>query len=159
MIGCSHQMPENLEINKIEKEAVFFEPTENDYKDLARKWLSARKLVLEEYDYELSQSEKDLVYIQKAIDDELIDFQNDYALECFGVAFGRVLAKNIDGLDWWVVEDEFGRDIIIRYKETSLRFNVIAMLGKRLSKGYKADVIWFYNKTIESLNELKDKAD
>ncbi len=152
-------MLENPEINKKEKEAVFFEPSDNDYKDLAQKWLSARKLVLEEYDYKLSQYEMDLVYIQKAIDDVLIDFQNDYALECLGVAFGRVLAKNIEGLDWWVVEDEFGRDIIMRYKETSLWFNVIAMLGKRLSKGSKTDVKWFYNKTKDSLNELKDKAD
>ena len=118
-------MSENPETNKNEKQAVFFEPTENDYQDLARKWVSARNLIFEKYDYELNQSEMDLDYIQKAIDDQLIDFQNDYALECLGVAFGRVFAKNINGLDWWVVEDEFDRDIIMRYKKRRLGFNVI----------------------------------
>ena len=152
-------MSENPETNKNEKQAVFFEPTENDYQDLARKWVSARNLIFEKYDYELNQSEMDLDYIQKAIDDQLIDFQNDYALECLGVAFGRVFAKNINGLDWWVVEDEFDRDIIMRYKETSLRFNVIYMLGKRLSEGSEVDVKWFYNKTLGQFNELKDTVD
>jgi hypothetical protein len=152
-------MSEKSEMNKNEKRIVFYEPTENDYQDLARKWLSARNLVFEEYDYELNQSEMDLDYIQKVIDDQLIDFQNDYALECLGVAFGRVFAKNIDGLDWWVVEDEFGRDIIMRYKKTSLRFNIIYMLGKRLSEGSNVDVNWFYNETLAQLSELKDKVD
>lgn len=152
-------MSKNPEIDKKEKQTAFFEPTDMDYQDLARKWLSAKNLIFKEYNYELNQSEMDLEYIQKAIDDELIDFQNDYALECLGVAFGRVFAKNIDGLDWWVVEDEFGRDIIMRYKKTSLRFNVIYMLGKRLSKGSKADVRWFYNRTLARLNELKHKVD
>ena len=152
-------MSEESELNKNEKKAVFFEPTENEYQDLARKWLSAKNLIVEEYDYELNQSEQDLLYIQKAINDELIDFQNDHALDCLGVAFGRVIAKNSDVLDWWVVEDEFGRDIIMRYKETSLRFNVINRLGKRLSEGSKVDVNWFYNKILTQLSELKDKVE
>lgn len=152
-------MSEKSEISKNVKQTVFFEPTDNEYKDLARKWLSVRTLIFEEYNYELNQSETDLDYIQRAIDVELIDFKNNYALECLGVAFGRVFAKNIDGLDWWVVEDEFGREIIMRYKETSLRINVIYMLGKRLSKGVNVDVKWFYNKTLAEVNELKDNLD
>ncbi len=93
-------MSEKSEMNKNEKQAIFLEPTENDYQDLARHWLSAKNLIFEEYDYELNQSEMDLYYIQKAIDDQLVDFQNDFALECLGVAFGRVFAKNIGELDW-----------------------------------------------------------
>ncbi len=137
----------------------FSEPTKDDYRDLAKRWVSISNLVKEEYGYEICQSLKDLEYIQKVIDDELIDFQNWYALECLGVVFGRVLANNNEDLDWWVVEDSYGRNLIIRYLDTSLQFGVMQMLGKRLSEGSKVDVMWFYNRILNELDELKDKVD
>jgi len=82
-------------------EAIFSAPSKEDYTDLGEKWLSMQDLVQDEYGYELCQSFDDLDYLQKVIDDELIDFKNWYALECLGVAFGRVIAKNNETLDWW----------------------------------------------------------
>lgn len=135
----------------------FSVPTDRDYDELARKWVSAENLIREEYGYELDQSEEDLTHLQKVIDDELIDFQNAYALECLGVVLGRALAHNVPGLDWWIVEDDYRRDPIMRYGQTSLQWNVMYLLGKRLSRGESVDVRAMYSRIIEKTEELKDK--
>lgn len=59
-----------------------------------------QKLIEEEYGYEICQSLEDLEYLQKVIDDELIDFKDWYSLECLGVVLGRVIAKNNANIDW-----------------------------------------------------------
>jgi Domain of unknown function (DUF3806) len=98
--------------------AEFFEPSDDDYTALAKRWLSISNLVKEDYGYELDQSLDDLGYLQKVIDDSSIDAQNRYATECLGIAFGRVLASNEEGMDWWAVVDDYGRGLVIRYKHT-----------------------------------------
>ena len=113
-------------------EQTFTEPSEEDYTHLARMWISAKNLIEEEYSYTITQSEDDLQYLQKIIDDDLLGNQNEYGYHCLGTAFGRILAKNIEGLDWWAVEDDYGRDIVIRYRETSLIFNVIPLIWRRV---------------------------
>lgn len=140
-------------------EAIFSEPSKNDYDELARRWISIGNLIREEYGYEICQKLTDLVYIQKVIDDDLIDFQNWYSLECLGVVLGRVLAKNVEGLDWWTVEDSFGRSLVIRYLESSLQIGVLQMLGKRLCDGDEVDVKWFYNWIISRVDELRNEVD
>lgn len=139
--------------------AVFFEPQPEDTKELASRWVSINNLIKEEYEYELNQSLDDLNYCQKVIDNHLIDLNNGYAVECIGVAFGRVLANNNPDLDWWIVEDEFGRDTTIRYKNTSLRFNVIHMIKKRLMEGVMVNLNDMYRWIMNSLHELKDEVD
>lgn len=145
--------------NKGENKTVFYEPQQEDIRELALRWVSISNLIKEKYEYELNQSSNDLNYCQRVIDDNLIDFNNGYAVECIGVAFGRVLANNIPDLDWWIIEDEFGRDLTIRYKNTSLRFNVIHMVKRRLMEGIMVNLNDMYKWIIDTLNELKDKVD
>ena len=118
-----------------------------------------QKLIEEEYGYELCQSLEDLEYLQKVIDDELIDFKDWYSLECLGVVLGRVIAKNNANIDWWTVEDSYGRDVVLRYKESTLRFAIKHILGKRLYKGVAVDVKWFHDKILSDFEEIKTKAD
>ena len=91
--------------------ATFFEPSDEDYTSLAQRWLSISHLIKEDYGYELNQSMEDLAYLQKVIDDGSIEVRNRYATECLGLAFGRIIANNEEGMDWWAVEDDYGRDI------------------------------------------------
>ena len=139
--------------------AKFFEPSNDDYTALAKRWLSISNLVKEDYGYELNQSINDLEYLQKVIDDGSIDAQNRYATECLGVAFGRVLASNEEGMDWWVVVDDFGRDIVIRYKDTTLQLDAMHMIGKRVEDGVQVDVRELYDGLMERVKEVKDEID
>ena len=135
--------------------STFSVPNDNDYQELGSRWVSARNLIQDEYGYEICQSLEDIGYLQRVIDDELIDFQNAYALECLDVVLGRVLAHNVDGLDWWIVDDEYGRDSVIRYGETTLQFNVLHLLGKRLSSGESVDAKSMYQWVVDKTEELK----
>ena len=139
--------------------AEFFEPSDDDYTALAKRWLSISNLVKEDYGYELNQSIGDLEYLQKVIDDDLIDAQNRYATESLGVAFGRVLASNETGMDWWVVVDDFGRDIVIRYKDTTLQLDAMHMIGKRLEDGVRVNVRELYDGLMEKVHEVKNEVD
>ncbi len=98
-------------------------------------------------------------YLQKVIDGGSIDVQDRYATECLGVAFGRVLASNAEGMDWWVVVDDYGRDIVIRYKHTSLQIDALHLLGKRLEDGIPVDVQELYDSLMDTLSDLKDEVD
>lgn len=139
--------------------AEFFEPTKEDYIALAERWRDISGLVRDDYGYELNQSRDDLQYLQRVINDETIDPNNGYATECLGVAFGRVMASNEEGLDWWVVVDQYGREIVIRYRETSIQLDALHLIGKRLEDGEQVDVGALYDGIMTMVNEIKSKGD
>ena len=121
--------------------------------------MSIFNLTKEDYGYKLNQSVDDLAFLQRVIDDGLIDGQNKFATECLGVAFGRVLAANEVGVDWWVVVDDYGRGIVIRYKHTSLQIDAIQMIGKRLEDHMGVDVREFYDSLMDIVTEIGDEVD
>lgn len=53
---------------------------------------------------------------------------------------GRVLARNEDGMDWWVKVDDDGRDLVTRYEKTSLQISARDFLTKHLEGGEPVDV-------------------
>lgn len=138
---------------------VFTAPEESDYGWLADHWVRAQSLIKDEWGYELNQSLDDLHYLQRVIDQELIDFGAEFARECIGVAFGRVVATNIPGLDWWIVQDEFGRALTMRYGETTLRYNVINMISKRLAENTKPNLQSSFASIAKHNDEMKDRVD
>jgi hypothetical protein len=139
--------------------AKFFELSEDDYKALAQRWVSISNLVKEDYGYELNQSIEDLGYLQKVIDDGSIDAKNRYAAESLGVAFGRVLASNQEGMDWWTVVDDYGRGVVIRYKHTTLQIDAMHMIGKRLENGVPVNVRRLYNSVMDTVSKVKGEVD
>jgi hypothetical protein len=137
---------------------TFSPPAPDDTKRLASQWLSVSRLAEEEFSRPLDQSLGDLEVIQKLLDDDVVD-RSTYALQCLGVALGRVMACNIDGLDWWMAEDEHGRDPCLRYLETSLRVNPLTMISKRIERGEAVDVAWLFAQTKSSVAQLKGELD
>jgi len=137
-------------------QVTFSELSENDHSNLASKWFTIQNMIKEKYDYELRESENDLPYLQRVIDDKLLDPEDWNAMKRLGVAFGRALAKAVDGLDWWILEDKFGRDIVLRYQQTSLQFNVLYVIGRRLNKGEAVDVKKLYKTLVKQARKYRD---
>jgi hypothetical protein len=138
---------------------LFSEPTDEQYAELARMWLSISQLVDEEYGYELDQSLDDLPYLQRVIDDDLIDKSNAYAARCIGFAFGRVIISNNDGFDWWVVNDEFAEKYIVRYRETSFQLDAMNIFLKRFEDSIDVAVAGMYDSILSSFAELRGSFD
>lgn len=135
---------------------TFTPPTEDDIRLLASQWLSVSRVSEEEFGSPLTQSLDDLELIQRLLDEDIVD-RGTYALQCLGIALGRVMATNIEGLDWWIVEDEFGRDPCLRYKHTTLQVNPLTMISKRMERSEEVDVRWLYDKTVEAVSERRSE--
>ena len=138
--------------------ADFTPPTAEDYDRLARQWVAVSKLTEDEYGRALTQGLEDLDLVQRLLDDDVVD-RGAYALQCLGVALGRVLATNVAGLDWWAAQDGTGRDLCLRWRETSLRINPITMISKRVERGERVDVADLYRRTADSVAEITAKGD
>lgn len=136
------------------------DPTAEDIDQLAKQWLVADRYVQEQCGgARLQQTEADLPLLQQVIDAQAIAPSQTFELQCLGVAFGRVLASKVEGLDWAIVDDEYGRDPTLRYRQTTLQFNVLTMISKRVEQGKHVDVKGMYGHLRDEVNRLKAQVD
>lgn len=134
--------------------------TDEDVEQLARQWLVADRYVQEHCGgARLDQTEADLALLQQLIDSNAIAPTQTFELQCLGVALGRVLASNVADLDWAMVEDEYGRDPTLRFRQTSLQLNVLTMISKRIENGESVDVRKMYAFLRDKVAELKPTVD
>jgi len=97
----------------------------------------------------------DLVRLQRLLDTKTIEPEAEYTLTSLGVAFGRVLTRNHPDYQWWITEDEYGRDPVVRYKETSLLVFPSIMLLKRVESRSEFTVPGLYEEMLAQLEDLR----
>ena len=97
---------------------------------------------------------QDLALIQRVLAQGLVDPEATYTLQALGLAFGRAFLNEFPDYDWWMVEDEYGRDPAIRYKETSLLVFPMTMISKRVEDGEAFDVSELFDGLAKQLAEL-----
>lgn len=119
-------------------------PIEFDVETIARQLIHAQELVLHATGKKLSGRESDLGVIQAALDSRTIEPEATYSLQALGIAFGKVFIENHENYDWWMVEDEYGRDPAVRYKETTLLLFPQTMISKRVEDGQAVNVQEIY---------------
>ena len=56
------------------------------------------------------------------------------------------------------MEDEYGRDLCLRYRQTTLRISPISMVCKRVSNRDALDFRQLFESTREAIEELANKA-
>jgi hypothetical protein len=104
----------------------------------------ARCFVLHATGKNLSGGESDLSAIQAALDSRTIEPEATYSLQALGMAFGKVFIENHENYDWWMVEDEYGRDPSIRYMKTTLLLFPQTMISKRVEDRQAVNVQAIY---------------
>lgn len=135
------------------------DPGIEDLDRIAEQIAVADRLVKEHLGEALDQSPEDLDRLQKLVERAVLAPQQTYELQCLGLALGRVLVRHVPGLGWAVIEDEYGRDPILRYRRTTLQFNVLTMISKRVEAGQKVDVRAMYDWTRSQVEGLKHTVD
>ena len=103
---------------------------------------------------DLDGTRGDLALLQRVLDQGVVEREATYTLQAFGLAFGRVFLNEFPDYDWWMVEDDFGRDAAIRYKETSLLVFPMTMISKRIEDGDPFDVSELFDGLAKQLAEL-----
>ena len=132
-------------------------PGDADIDRIARQILHAQALVKEITGSSLTGGLADLALIQRALVARVIEPEATWSLQALGMAFGKVFVENTPHYDWWMVEDEFGRDPAVRFRQTSLLAFPQTMLSKRMEDGEHVDVRELFDGLIQLLDEIRAK--
>lgn len=129
-------------------------PNESDIDRIAHQLMHADLVAREIAGRGLDGSRDDLKSIQSILDAGAIDRDATYTLQALGLAFGKVLVEQNPGFDWWMVEDELGRDPAIRFEQTPLLAFPMTMISKRLEDGEQVDVEALFDQFEQRLLKL-----
>lgn len=129
-------------------------PNSEDIDHIARQLLHASALVEEVAGAGLSGDLSDLAMLQNVLDKKVIEREATYSLQALGIAFGKVFVNNNEGYDWWMVEDEYGRDPAVRYRDTSLLVFPQTMISKRVEDGEGVAVVELYEGLKDQLQRV-----
>ena len=97
----------------------------------------------------------DLGLLQRAVDELGGDEQSGHDAYALGLAFGQVYLDNNPGFDWWMVEDEYGRDVALRFRDTSLLVFPGSMFANRHADGEAIQVVVLYASLARDLDAIR----
>lgn len=126
-----------------------------DVDRIARQLIHANSILDDALHASLDGSRKDLALIQRILDSKTIEPEAEYTLRALGMAFGRVFIEHHSGYDWWMVEDEEGRDPAIRFEKTWLLAFPETMILKRIEDGETVDVHDLFEQLSKKMSELQ----
>lgn len=136
-----------------------YPPTPDDLHRLAEQLIVAGRLCQAAgFTRPLDGTAEDLEGIQAVLDAGRLTAEHTWELQCLGVALGNVLAQGYEGLDWAIIDDEYGRDPTLRYRETSLVLNVLTMISKRVEDGEAVRVRELYEGLSRELPRILAEA-
>ena len=130
-------------------------PDHDDLTRLAKQLLHADAVVLAASGEHLTGDVSDLELVQKVMDAKALDREATYSLQALGIAFGKVFVNQNENYDWWMVEDEYGRDPSIQYKETSIRVFPQTMISKRVEDDQTVNVREMYDGLLVQLGDIR----
>ena len=132
-------------------------PTKDHVSRIARQLKHADSVARDIRGTSLEGTIADLPILQAILDTHSIEQDATYTLQALGMAFGRVFIQSHPGYDWWMVEDERGRDPAIRYRETTLLCFPQTMLSKRIEDGERVNVVELFDQLSQRLEEMVDR--
>jgi hypothetical protein len=95
--------------------------------------------------------------IRAILQGEVFKRDQKYELQCLGIVLGDVFVQDM-GMEWIMVEDEYGRDPAVRMPNTTVILYPMTMISKRIERGERVDVFELYNGTAAQVEALKGKA-
>jgi hypothetical protein len=136
---------------------VISAPDEEWVTYIAKMWLLGSQISQEITGHEMDGSLEDLVRLQAVVDSGQVPIENTQELQSLGIVFGKVFVNETPNYDWWVVEDEYGKDSCVRYKETSLLVFPQTMLSKRIEDGEAVNVSDLFYGLRKYLERIKNE--
>jgi len=132
-------------------------PTASDIDRIAKQLIHAESIVIDIAGRAFDGSRADLSAIQSVLDVGAVERDATYTLQSLGMAFGKFFIEQHPGFDWWMVEDEYGRDPAIRFGQTLLLAFPQTMISKRLADGEHVDVEDLFELLSRRLVELSEE--
>ena len=77
-------------------------------------------------------------------------------LQCLGITFGDALEQQL-GLEWVMVEDEYGRDPALIQSGTSIVIFPQTSISKRIEAGEAVDAYALFEQACETIYRIRDE--
>jgi hypothetical protein len=129
-------------------------PTEEEMTYIARQWILANRMSEELSSISLDRTIKDLSGLQKILDANILTVEHSNQLSAVGIAFAQVFINEVSDYDWWMVEDEYGRDVAVRYKETSLVIFPESMISNRIEENFSFTIDGLFDDLKNDLDKI-----
>ena len=130
-------------------------PNSADTDRIASQLIHATELIEKATGQTPSGNLDDLELIQRTL--PTVSPTEQYSQQSLGLVFGRLFLRNNDDFDWWMVEDEWGRDPAIRYKQTSLILFPLTMISKRLEEGKSVNMKSMYQGLLRKVQQIASR--
>ena len=135
---------------------IIVAPTTDDITRIAQALIHADGVCKETLGIGLDGTRTDLDRLQRIVDSGFVAREATYTLQALGMALGKVFVTENAGYDWWMVQDQHGRDPAIRYQLTSRLAFPRTLLATRLENGESIHVPELYEQLRSRLSELID---
>ena len=134
-------------MTELDNEMMSFIEKQND-------WVKGHFTPGNEYRYDTTEGKMHL--LQGIIDLKMYDKTRTSELQSLGICFGEVLSKELE-LDWIIVEDEYGRDPALRYKNSSILFFPRTMISKRIENDEDISIQLLFDFAKNTLQKMIEK--
>lgn len=134
-------------------EQVVTPPSQEDMERIEsqRQWVRDH---FDEYARHLyEQRDEKLRLLQAIIDAGWINASETLKLQCLGITLGDALAQEL-GLEWVMVEDEYGRDPAIRKPGTTVIAFPLTMISKRIERGESVSVRELFDGVVDHVRRM-----
>jgi hypothetical protein len=140
-------------------EQTISEPLQSDVDGLRERvrWVDARVRSLSG-NAALSGRLPDLELLQRLVDGGGIGPDETFHLQSLGLVLGDVLVSEL-GFHWVVVEDRYGRDLAVKFKDTSVLIFPLTMISKRIERGERPDVRHLFESAKKDLPRYVERSD
>ena len=129
-----------------------------DLNQVEQTGFDSEQLWLEEYlrqfgdEFSLQRTPDDIPTLQSLLDLEPFSSGDEQALEILGAALGDVVCSALD-MHWVVVDDEYGTDFAIQYRDIKVFAFPRDMIVKRVEAEEMINMTEIYNDLLAALRE------
>lgn len=129
-----------------------------DRNHMAQQVESIEKITRAKFGTPIRGNKSDLDTLQRIIDRNLIDQDDQLKLQALGAVLGNVMESEVEELEWKVYEDDLGRSRALCVEGTRQCLFPITMLSRRMEVGLKPNVERIYNDAMELVDPYLPKA-
>ena len=135
-------------------EQKILEPSAEDLERINEQLAIAEEIVKANYpEVTLEYNQADLMWLQRILDDGILQATQTYELQSLGLAFGQIIANQTQ-FRWVTVEDEYGCDPALKYADTEIMLFPLTMISKRVEQGKKVDLVDMFEWVQEQIEML-----
>lgn|GEM_PF-1035146 len=92
--------------------------------------------------------------IQALLDANTYNPTQSYELQCLGIVLGDAFVQEFS-MEWVMIEDEYGRDPVVRAPGSTIILYPMTMISKRVEQGKKVDVFEMFSGVEAKVAEMK----